>query len=122
MLDHDFRLHTHIVQGVYHFYCNVHKGDTSHRRHVYISYLNGAFSFISYENYKYGSRTDHPMQDYTVLDEGGRFQAELVLDANSVLTLDEIIFIQNLMKEFSVRAQNSEEFEHDYYFNIGIPS
>lgn len=107
----DFSL---FVSSVYEeIYCNLIKGDIEHNKCEFIKYKNSSFRFVDYNN-----NSMEPMLDYTVLNEAERFQASLVYEEKYHVTMDEMIAIQqeikNHVKEYGMSSMLSKRL----HFNI----
>lgn len=118
-MSNDFAIHSFFYKKV-EFYCNLVKGDANHSLDQYIKYTLDGFSFIDYGYV--GGVVNEPLLDYTEMDEATLFQESLVFDKKYICTLDEVIGIQNIMKEYSAKCMMElTQYKHktiQYYFNL----
>ena len=117
-MTYDFFLHAHKHKGFYQYYCNVNKNDTMHSMDHYINYSEGKFQFL---DYSIVSKPYRDMIDYSVLTEAELFQAEVAYNSEYILTLDEVVAIQTIMKEYVKNVPDPAETNDQYFFNIGNP-
>lgn len=95
-MTYDFGMFVPKISSVREVYCNLNKGDSEHKMDQYIRYTGTVFVFVDYQAI---GLCVQDMIDYTVLDEAELFQELLVYDKKYLCTLEEIIGIQNKMKE-----------------------
>ncbi|MFD0852093.1 hypothetical protein ACFQ07_07670, partial [Actinomadura adrarensis] len=100
------------------YFCNLNKGDLMHSANEYIHYTAGKFTFIDYDSLQYPHQD---MPDFTLMDEAELFQSALVFDKKYLCTLEEVITIQNEMKEYAALNKGNVSINQEYKFNIGIP-
>lgn len=117
----DFFLHAHKHKGVYQYFCNVNKNDLQHAMDHFIHYCQGEFKFVDYGNYGVITNPHCDMIDYSVLSEAELFQAEVAYNSEYLLTLDEVVAIQRIMKEYVINVPDPAETNDQYFFNIGNP-
>lgn len=113
----DFSLFVSVYEEIY---CNLIKGDIEHNKSTFIKYKKSTststftFRFVDYDN----NQRMQPIQDYTVLNEAERFQAALVYEEKYLVTMDEMIAIQQEIKNHVKEYGMSSVLGKRLHFNI----
>ncbi|WAE76966.1 hypothetical protein vBEcoMphAPEC6_00545 [Escherichia phage ph0011] len=96
-MEYDFSIYMPIISSQ-DVYCNLNKGDYEHKMDQYIKFNGAYFSFIDYQ--AKGSVVEN-MKDYTTVHgEAEIFQESLIFDKKYLCTLEEVIELQQKMKEY----------------------
>ena len=117
-MEFDFVISVHSFKNSFQYFCNLNKGDLMHSANEYIHFTQGKFTFIDYNSLQYPHQD---MPDYTVMDAAELFQESLVFDKKYLCTFEEVITIQNEMKEYASLNKSNVSINQEYKFNIGIP-
>lgn len=99
--------------------CNLYKGDLNYTRGKVIKFWNSQFYLMDLGTGFSCKETD--MLDYTLMDDAALFQESLVFDKKYICTFEEVIAIQNEMKEYDSLNKGNVSINQEYKFNIGIP-
>ncbi|EHU8781148.1 hypothetical protein N0S44_000383 [Escherichia coli] len=118
VMEFDFLISVHTFKNTHQYFCNLNKGDLMHSANEYIHFMDGKFTFIDYSSLQYPHQD---MPDYTIMNEAELFQASLVFDKKYICTFEEVITIQNEMKEYASLNKPNEGINQEYKFNIEIP-
>ena len=116
-MEFDFLISVHTFKHSYQYFCNLNKGDLMHSANEYIHYTQGKFTFIDYSSLQYPHQD---MPDYTLMDTAELFQESLVFDKKYLCTFEEVIAIQNEMKEYAALNKPNARINQEYKFNLGI--
>jgi hypothetical protein len=116
-MEFDFLISAHTFKGTHQYFCNLNKGDMMHSNNEYINYISGKFTFVDYSLLQYPHQD---MPDYTLMDTAELFQESLVFDKKYLCTLEEVIAIQNEMKEYAEMNKPNNCINQEYKFNLGI--
>ena len=111
-MDFDYSVYSIKYHDSFELYCNLVKGDSKHDCEQFLRYDGKQFHFYDYCT---GDKEEVP--DYTALDDAELFQARLVFDARLVCTIEEMIPIQQELKEHSEKKVEYG-YNHRYYFNL----
>lgn len=97
-MEYDFSMFIPKISTSLEVYCNLNKGDYEHKMDQYIKFNGSYFSFIDYQ--AKGTVVEN-MKDYTTVHgEAEIFQESLIFDKKYLCTLEEVIELQQKMKEY----------------------